>query len=314
MHPLRLRFTLPAAVLVALVLGVVLAGRGGAAGVNICPATGPACLTAQLLPGQLRVGSDGVVIARFQNQASSNASHTVISVTLPAGTTPISITSSPAATCTLATLSCSFGSVAGKGVAKVFVRFTVTSSSGNAIAGATLTFDEGNGTSPTTDTVTAQSNAGVFNAGTTTGVNGKCTSSGSSLAAFSAGESISATYPAALASLNLPCTPVDTGVGGTIPGFTKNVVFVDLPLLSGNGLATLTIVFDTLPPGVNNVNQARLYEVPPTGSPFLVPDCVAGALPAGADACVNGKKKSGSSGVQFTVLAKGLGGDPKFNM
>src|SRR5436190_21363162 len=107
------RVTLPVALVVAIVLAVALAVRGNAAGVNICPANGPSCLAAQLLPGQLTVGSDGVAVARFENQASATATHTSVSIVLPSGTTAGSISSSPAATCTLATLTCSFGSVGG---------------------------------------------------------------------------------------------------------------------------------------------------------------------------------------------------------
>ena len=106
---------------------------------------------------------------------------------------------------------------------------------------------------------------------------------------------------------------MDTGVAGNLAGFTQNVVFVDLPLLSGNGLATITLIYVTLPSGVTWQNF-KLYEVPldPAQSPFQVQACNGNALPAGQDSCISGRKKYGTKGVELTLLVLGTGGDPKF--
>jgi hypothetical protein len=324
MHP-KPRVALLAALVVAVIAAIFLAARGGAAGIRICPASGPSCLTASLLPGTLRVGGTGVLVARFTNEANSTATHTLIKITLPGGTTATGISSSPAATCVLSTLSCNFGNVKGHQMVKVFVQFTVQSASSSAVGSAHLTIDEGNNTSPTVDTVDASTNGATFSNGASTNVNGNCTNGGGSLSATIPGQAITATFPAAHGSLHLPCTPVDTGILGTLAGFSQHVTFVDFPLLSGSGNGTVVLDFQTLPTGKTFLTF-QLFEVPASGSPFAVPACVGGNLPTGRDACIQSQTELGDNddddnnpaladeddGAHIVLLVQGTGGDPKF--
>jgi hypothetical protein len=90
-------------------------------------------------------------------------------------------------------------------------------------------------------------------------------------------------------------------------------VFIDLPLLSGNGLATVNLIFTTLPPGVT-WHTFVLYELPPSGPAFPVPPCDGSQLPAGADSCIpsNGQQEYSPFGAQITLLVLGTGTDPRY--
>jgi hypothetical protein len=313
-----------ALVLVGLVLSacllVVFASRGSAASGSICPPTGTPCINVSLFPGFVAVGSNGLAVAKFTNEGGATATHTVVSVQLPSGTSAAAISSVPAAACSTSTVSCSFGNVKGGSQVKVFVQFTATApSSGPVTATATVSFDEGNGNNgtPTNDTVVSGPSNGItlVDTGASSALNGKCTGA-SSLAASTDLQAISATYPAAAG--DLPCTPVDTGVDlvNIVVGSNDRITFVDLPLLSGNGLATVLWDLVTLPKGTN-VNSFVLHEIPgypatigdPSTWPAVQP-CVSHAPPAGQDVCIDARAKLGAKGIRLTLQVAGQGVDP----
>jgi hypothetical protein len=313
-------FVFGAALVSAVGLVSVFATLGSAAGTNICPAAGPKCITTSLFPRYLAVGSSGLAIAKFTNEASSTATHTVVSVTLPAGTQTLTVSSSPAATCDLASVSCSFGLVSGHAIVKVYVVFKAVTASSATTATSTVSFDEGNGNSgsPTNDTVGSDPSApiAIVDTGASAALNGKCAGA-DSVGASITSQTITATYPGA--SGGLPCTPVDTGVDLTnvVSGSNDRIMFVDLPALSGNGLATVVLDFATLPTG-SNINKFVLYEIPgypaTIGDPSTwptVPACVSHAPPSG-DSCIDKRAKFGAKGIELTLQVKGLGIDPSY--
>jgi hypothetical protein len=302
---------LVAALVVGLAVTAGFASRANAAGSKICPSdASPSCFGVTLSPSFVTLGGSGVAVATFTNFARSSATHTSISLTLSAGASPVSITSSPSANCLLATLSCDFGKVGGGNTARVFVRFTVTSPVSSLVANGLLSFDEGNDNTgtPTNDTINASSNR--IGVSQSLAIVGDCTDGGSHLNASTHTQSISVVYPAADASLGLPCTPASAGVLDTVlPGFTQNTVFADLPLLSGPGVATAIVNFTTVPAGFTYLT-VQLFEIPAVGSPFVVQNCVGGAIPSGQDSCIQSRAPFGVNGVSFTLLVLGTGVDP----
>jgi hypothetical protein len=313
-------FVFGATLVSALGLVAVFATLGSAAGTNICPSAGPTCITTSLFPRYLAVGSPGLAIAKFTNEASSTATHTVVTVNLPAGTQAVSVSSNPSASCTTAPASCSFGSVSGHAIVKVYVVFTAAAASSATSATSTVSFDEANGNtgSPTNDTVVSgpSSPIAVVDTGASGALNGKCTGA-SVLSASIASQTITATYADAVGGL--PCTPVDTGVDLTnvVSGSNDRIMFVDLPALSGDGLATVVLAFSTLPAG-SNVNNFVLREIPgypaSIGDPATwptVPACVNHAPPSG-DSCIDRRAKFGTKGIELTLKVRGVGVDPSY--
>jgi hypothetical protein len=300
---------------------VVFATRGNAASGSICPPTGTPCINISLFPRFVAVDSNGLAAAKFRNEGTATATHTVVAVQLPAGTTAAAVSSVPAATCTVGAVSCSFGNVKAGELVKVFVQFTATAASaGPVTATARVSFAEGNGNSgsPTNDTIVSGASNGItlVDTGASTALNGQCTGA-SSLAASTALQAIAASYPAAAG--DLPCTPVDAGIDlvTVVVGSNDRITFVDLPLLSGGGLATVVWDLLTLPKGTN-VNSFVLHEAPSDGSIAdprnwpVVQTCVSHAPPAGQDACIDDRAKLGSKGIRLTLKALGQGVDPAF--
>jgi Domain of unknown function DUF11 len=299
---------------------VVFASRGSAASGSICPPTGTPCINAMLFPGYVAVGSNGLAAAKFTNEGTATATHTVVSVQLPSGTSAAAVSSVPAADCSTSTVSCSFGNVKAGSLVKVFVQFTATAASSDPVtATAQVSFDEGNGNNgtPSNDTVVSAPSNGItlVDTGASTAVNGKCTGA-SSLDASTALQALSATYPAAAG--DLPCTPVDTGIDlvNIVAGSNDRITFIDLPLLSGSGLATVLWDLVTLPQG-SNVNSFVLHEIPgypatigdPSTWPAVQP-CVAHAPPPGQDVCIDVRAKLGSKGIRLTLKVLGRSVDP----
>jgi hypothetical protein len=186
-------------------------------------------------------------------------------------------------------------------------------------ATAQVSFAEGNGNSgsPTNDTVVSAPSNGItlVDTGASTALNGQCTGA-SSLAASTALQAITASYPKATG--DLPCTPVDAGIDlvHVVAGSNNRITFLDLPLLSGDGLATVIWDLATLPQRTN-VNNFVLHEIPgypatigdPSTWPAVQP-CVAHAPPPGQDVCIDAREKLGSKGIRLTLKALGQGIDP----
>jgi hypothetical protein len=306
------------ALLLALGLVVVFATGGNAASGAICPSTGPSCIDVSLFPRYLAVGSNGLAIAKFTNEAGATATHTVVAVMLPTGTSAAALSSVPAASCSTDTVSCSFGNVTGGSTVKVYVQFTADSaSSAPATATAQVSFDEGNGNSgsPSNDTILSAPSNGIsiVDSGTSTALNGKC-SNADTVGASTSLQAITAAFSSAV---GLPCAPVDSGIDlvHLVAGSNDRITFVDLPFLTGDGLATVDWVLVTLPKGTS-VNKFVLHESPdgttggdPTTWPVVQP-CVSHAPPAGQDSCIDSTAKFGSKGIELTLKVLGQGIDP----
>jgi hypothetical protein len=308
-------------------LVIAFAGGGSAAGVHICPSTD--CIKASLFPRYVAVGSNGLAIAKFTNEANATATHTVVSVQLPPGTTAAAITSAPPATCGTDTVSCSLGSVTGGSTVKVYVQFTAVSASSDPVsATATVSFAESNGTSPTNDVVVSEPSNGVSIVDTTldTAVDGRCANAGTVTGSTTA-QAIKSSISSAA---GLPCAPVDVGVDlgptGVVTG-NNRIVFVDLPVFADGTLADVTYDLVTLPTGTN-VNHFVLYEVlgyptivgTPATNPsnfLVVPPCVDHALPPAQagntyDSCIDSRAKFGSKGIELKLKVLGQGVDPSY--
>jgi hypothetical protein len=308
----RLRL-LVATLVLGLALTAAFASRGTAAGSNICPPNAsPSCFGITLTPGIVNVGGSAVAILSFTNLGTAVATHTVVGASLPSGTSPVSITSNPAATCALATLSCDFGKVTGGSNVRVFVRLTVTSLVQSLTVNGSLAFGEANNNTgtPTNDTLTATSNA--VQTSQSPSLVGTCSDGANHLSASTTGQFITVVYPAADPSLGLPCTPASAGIANNVlPGFTQRTTFADLPLLSGAGVATAFLDFPTIPTGFTYLT-VPLFEIPPTGAPFQVQNCVGGAIPSGQDSCIKSRAPFNTNGVEFTLLVLGSGVDPSW--
>src|SRR4029078_5688095 len=112
-------------------LVIVFATGGNAAGIRICPAKGPSCISSAVFPNFVAVGTQGLAIANFTNQANSSTNHTVVGVSLPPEASAVAISSTPAATCSVANASCHFGGLPGHSAVKVFVIFSGDAAASN---------------------------------------------------------------------------------------------------------------------------------------------------------------------------------------
>ena len=312
----RLRL-LVAAFVLGLAVMVAFASRANAAGGKICPPdASPSCFGVTLSPNFVNVaGGNGVAVATFTNLAHSSATHTVISLTLPAGTSPVSITSNPSVNCALATLSCDFGKVGGGNTVQVFVRFAVTSPVSTLVVDGSLTFAEGNDNTgtPTNDTIHASSN--TIKVSQSPSIVGTCSDGGESLERQRVDEwsvdhrRLSGGGFVARASVY---SRERGDLGHRAVGLhAESRRSRTCRSLSGPGVATAFVNFPTLPPGFTYLT-VQLFEIPAVGTPFLVQNCVGGAIPSGQDSCIQSRAPFGVGGVSFTLLVLGTGVDPSW--
>jgi hypothetical protein len=337
-----LRRGLPFAALVALaaIVGFA-ASRGNAASVNSC--LNNACFSFSVLPTHVSVGSDGLAVARYTDLGTAPTTHTTITVTLPSigsPASPVAVVSSVLTLvggtqtnvpCTiapnLAAVTCDFGSVGPQTTVKAIVRFTVQAAATNVAVLGKVSFAESNSTSPTTDTV--QLSGSLTTASTASNpASGKCGGADTVTAAKVVHNSVvqaaSATYPASLASLQLPCTPAAVGIDTKPAGapYTTDISFVELT--QAGSAATVTLDFAILSKGTT-YSTFVLQEIPgypvASGAPLIVAACVNGSPvggvdgngnPVSADSCIVSRAKFGGNGAEVMLNVWGSGGDPGY--
>jgi len=312
-------FALVGTIAVAAVLGI--AGIGKAASTNTCaytvgtpPTTVPNCLAVGVFPGQLSPTGKGLIVAKFVNQASATATHTMITVNLPSNVTAVSPpcpVSSPPSGGTAVT--CSVGNIAGFGTAKVSVPFTTTAATSLAGISATVTYAEGNGSNGN-DTFTAQGNSISIVDGTTDA--GDCTdTTGGTLATVRGGQKTIIDNLPAISGL--PCTPI---AGGVLPkdatltcGSGPCSSAISYVIVPTTGTATLFIPLSSLPNGTTD-KKFILYWFPQTGATagIALKLCPTPAAPTpGTDTCINSQTLVTDSGVKYikdvlTVFGTGI--------
>jgi hypothetical protein len=137
---------------VAIIALAALLGIGKAASTNTCTYVAPGqpdCLTVTA-PLYVTSGQTGLAAAKFQNKfGTATATHTVITFNaLPTGVSATSVSGSPGATCSLTTLSCSFGNVKAGDTVRMFLQFTSSAAATSTPLNisATVSYAEGNGT------------------------------------------------------------------------------------------------------------------------------------------------------------------------
>jgi hypothetical protein len=275
-----------AAALVVLAAVLAFAAGSRAASGNICiknsgtPPTKPAsCVTEVVGPHFISVGGHAVSITKFHNEAGisgATATHVVLSLTLPSGVTtdgtPSAFVAAPGTTtfkpvspnpCTgTTTISCSFGNIKGDGRAKIVVQIK-GNAAGTYPLNVEATYGEGGGgtSNPPNDD---QVNSDTLNVGAA-GTAGDCTPippNQTNTVGTGTGNGQQTQVTAGPASDGtLPCTFIEAGVtafaGG--PGVTQNASFVEFPGLSGNGYATVDIIFNPVPTGFN-LNKSPIFE------------------------------------------------------
>jgi len=295
------------------------------------------CLFVSAVPNVLSHNKTGLLIVRFKNTfANATATHTVLSATLPSagGASVSSVSASNSGvTCSLATISCPFGSVPGGAIVSMYVQFTTSLSAGSTLGGfrGSVSFDESNGNTGTT------TNDTLFTDSQTTAIVGDIspTDQGADQGGPCTG-TLSATgfkttngngqqanigdLPAA--APGLPCTPVSVGttapsaeeqaacvarLGVSCPADTAYVFF---PVLANNAAAVLTVNYPTVPSFVTGGwKNTPLFEFlrDNSGQLQLVQLVKCGVTPnPSPDSCLLGDpKKFGSQGVSFAVSVTG---------
>jgi hypothetical protein len=301
---------LSAALLAALfAVGLAFVARSNAASVATCPvdpanSTQSSCFALTALPTTVSTGGDGgLLVAKFTNFSNATATHATVSLT--GALTTVSVSSSSGA---CSALPCALGSVAGHQTVKVYIRYTL-SDAGTYIPNATLTFDEANVTSPTTDTVQATA---TVHGSSTADVAGGCLASAPALNASTTSQAVTVFYTSPTGGL--PCLPVDAMFGAVPTGLTEHLVSLTVPA-AAQGFVTAELDFAELPKG-SNYKTFDLFEIT-TGGNLLVLPCV-GDLPQTADtsqstdSCVSSRAKYLVKGAALTLHIVGLGVDPGY--
>jgi hypothetical protein len=304
---------------VALAVGFGVVTQSRASSINSCPSPSQFagdtsdCWTLHAAPADVTVGGDGgLLIAKFHNLGNGTANHVTVSNLVgsvgDAGTISVVGVSSTQGNC--ATLPCVVGQVPGGGSFKVFIRYTV-SAAGAYNPQITLTFDERNGTSPTSDTNVA-----------TTPVTGDAVS-GSSTSTCLVSNNVqvstngqTATVTDTAPSGGLPCLPTTTTIeGGSGPSGSNLITSFTLAGAT-QGFVVVTLQYATLANGVNFRNLP-LVEIPDSGPNLPVDACLANGLPQTAnandstDVCIFKRAKYLSQGATLTLHIVGTGIDPR---
>lgn len=304
---------------VAVLLGAL------AVGVGVARAGGGATLSLQVYPGTLAPGGSGAVAVTFGNDGPSTLTHVIVEVALPAGAAFDAADSSSACSGTGSDVTCSLGKVSKGATVVSTIAFDGAPGSGTASFSGQATWDAPsagtpNGTALSSDTTSASASAEVLS-----GVvaSSSCRPAGDSLhASTGAGQGIDVT--AGANTLGLTCTPILVGIDDASIAFTK------LPTLTAPAHVTLTFPDETLPWPADQSPPAHRDPHAPTmlieypSYPSLSPSnevhgCVAGAIPAGADACIVTIDGSGDPDGDFdagtiTLLVQGSAtGDPGFH-
>jgi hypothetical protein len=247
--------------IVATIALAAMLGVGKAASTNTCTLVNnkPNCFTVTVDPIFVTSGQTGLINAKFRNIfGSANASHTAISLSIPAGLSNLSITTVGRATCSTPlqtgvaqTLTCSFGNVPSGATVQMRVQFTSTIAAGSAInVSGTLSYAEGNGTNGNdafTSTGSALSANGTEKAG-------YCTTSAKKFVknkqvplvttTDSSGQTTTIESLQALAN-GLPCTPIAAGVD-LAPSSGPVTTHISTVAFQATGTVTLLFPFSEL--------------------------------------------------------------------
>jgi hypothetical protein len=328
---------------------------------NTVPAA-PSCLTAFVSPHTLSAGKAAVAIGRFDNKSSSTASHLNLrllfgdpkNLDLSGQPTPVNVSvdtskitvvvngAKVSATCvalaTTTNISCDVGNIAGNGYAKILASFAPLSGAGSQVAvNVRATYGESGNDNPggpngsvndQKTTLVSDANTVSLLAGTDTTATGQCTTFTTGTQNVSGGDAtttLKADYPATSDPF-LPCTPVVAGViqqTVVINGIAGKIAFLELPLLSGPGYATVT--HDLTPvPGSGNINKLVLNEaVAPLfdfSSVVVVPPCdpTTQLAPSPAkpgfstDSCVFSRSSLPKGGGRLVLHVVGTFLDPRY--
>jgi hypothetical protein len=337
-----------AVVAAAAVIGSLLAFTtvGRAASPNICntsstATTNASCVDQTVAPHVLTANEDAVSITRFTNQSGvggATATHVVLRATFPSPVTvtgvllfvngaqvfsnpctPASLPSGPSAQ----SVSCSVGSIAGTGNAKMIVRFKTAQAM--TVTGAATYGESGNDSLPprpngtTNDTQQSRDSFIIASAGTAQGdcfdanqfVGGLASVSGATTT-----QSTAASLGQASTSLNLPCSPASAGID-TDPthrpaSFTRPVSFAEFMQIAGNAFGTVTIDFLTSVPNGLVLKELLAGTDPTVASNWLaVPNCVSGLPPSG-DSCIFSRKNLPKGGLELILHVLGSSIDPRY--
>jgi hypothetical protein len=301
-----------------LVLALVLVARGNAG-------SSGGTLKGSVAPLQLSVGQTGFADATFTPISdinnSGSATHVMITLTFPVGSTGIHVTTCPGGTGSTGdlTATCSIASLQIGQSATMFATY-IAGKEGigdrSVLGNATWDVPKKNGGSTGgVNSATPFSSGVSIHSSDDASVDGKCSfdPSGGNVNASGSGKSTFVTFGAAV-GVGFPCTPAQASVdpitkGNHTPGIWSLFVW---PLANG-AAATAILTLDDLPPGINWKN-AQLFELLTDGtvSQTSVPACSsATAPPTTGDACLAGQAKDGK-GVQFFVNVLGTGIDPSF--
>jgi hypothetical protein len=246
----------------ALVATIALAaslGIGKAASTNTCnPVVNNQtnCFSVTVDPVFVTSGQTGLINAKFKNTfGSANASHTAISLAIPAGLSNLIITTFGRATCSTPlqtgvaqTLTCSYGNVPNGATVQMRVQFTssVPVDSSIAVSG-TLTFAEGNGTN-TNDSFTVTGSA-LSVSGTTKA--GYCTTSAKKfvknkqvpLVTTTDSSGQTTTIESLQALANLPCTPIAAAVDDPPANPGPGIPTTHISTVAFQATGTVTLLF-----------------------------------------------------------------------
>ena len=274
------------AALAVIAAALAFATGSRAASGNICtinsgtpPTAQASCIQEFVGPDSISLGGDAVSVTKFHNESTisgATATHVLLTVTLPTGVTtdgsgsafvaaPGTTTYTPISpnpcTTTSSSVSCPVGNIKGDGRAKVVVQVK-GNTAGSYRLNVEATYGEGSGgtSNPPNDD---QINWTTLNVGVA-GVAGDCINipagqTGGVTGGGNGQQTQVITGPAGDGTL--PCTFTEAGAsqfaGG--PGVAPNISFVEFPGLSGNGYATVYIIFNPIPTGFN-LNKSPIFE------------------------------------------------------
>jgi hypothetical protein len=244
--------------IVATIALAAMLGVGKAASTNTCTLVNnkPNCFTVTVDPIFVTSGQTGLMNAKFRNIfGSANASHTAISLSIPAGLSNLSITTVGRATCSTPlqtgvaqTLTCSFGNVPSGATVQMRVQFTSTIAAGSAIdVSGTLSYAEGNGTNGNdafTSTGSALSANGTEKAG-------YCTTSAKKfvknkqvpLVTTTDSSGQTTTIESLQALANLPCTPIAAAVDDPPANPGPGIPTTHISTVAFQATGTVTLLF-----------------------------------------------------------------------
>lgn len=309
----------PGLAALALAAGLMVT-QGRASSINSCPTPSQFagdtsdCWTVFAYPSDVTVGSDGgLLVAKFKNMGNGTANHVTVSSPDPNGPGTLTVVSVSSTQGNCTSLPCLVGQVKGGGSFKVYIRYTL-SAPGAYNPQITLTFDERNGTSPTSDTNVATTPvAGDAATGTSTST---CLVS-NNVQVSTSGQT--ATVTNTQASGGLPCLPTTTTITAASGPSGSNFITAFTLGAATQGYIVATLQYATLANGVNYKNLP-LVEIPDSGPNKPVDACDAHGLPQTANpahstnTCIptSGRAKYLSKGATITLHIVGDFLDPRY--